>query len=580
MTTTRLWLHRIPKEIEALEGDLRDFIREVPGLQEADRSALLGDARFQIHQTASLVFTGQYSSGKSMLIKAITDGAADVVTDADISTDDVTEHRWGDVLLIDTPGVKAGVQRHDELAERALASADLIVFAVTGHGFDDTLARHAAYVADQLGKLDQMVVVWTQKSKFMPDAPVRLEHLRAALGPGADQVPVVCTDAKWYLDAIGDPAGSLSARKLQASGINDLRAALNELSINRGDLARYRQPLQSMQVVLAAVETGLVEDKTERIALDMLSRQEKAVVRQQDLLATATADARRQFEDDCLRQTGFYADAIDLLDAAEPQDAAQAAADAEQNLRAGLDDAARRYGERLNAEVQRAIRSLTSELDDIRTGPQARHLANLGIINLDDTGAQPRSTRFTRLRQPPPPPDWAKDLAGHTNKMQGLWGAGAGAKASAGSMGHKIVLNVGHVFDHKFKPWQAVRIADNIGKIMKVAGPAILVGSVAYEIYAQERSERRFEEARQVRRNGLREAIRAQARSIADTAEAQLRGEVGGPLQQVMNEIEQARRDVMATQHARAAAHHKIADLRHRIARAMVTLTPGDEPSP
>ena len=47
---------------------------------------------------------------------------------------------------------------------------------------------------------------------------------------------------------------------------------------------------------------------------------------------------------------------------------------------------------------------------------------------------------------------------------------------------HKIVLNVGHFFGAKFKPWGAVKIANNIGKVASFAGPVLAIADVAVTV--------------------------------------------------------------------------------------------------
>src|SRR5690606_30565213 len=64
---------------------------------------------------------------------------------------------------------------------------------------------------------------------------------------------------------------------------------------------------------------------------------------------------------------------------------------------------------------------------------------------------------------------------------QGWWGAGGGLRDASGSLGHKIVKDVGHVFGHKFKPWQALKIADKLGKAAKVGGFLVQAGAAGYE---------------------------------------------------------------------------------------------------
>lgn len=73
-----------------------------------------------------LAFVGQYSSGKSTIISALT-GNKDILIDANIATDKTTEYRWNNIILMDTPGILAGkVEKHDEITKAALKECDLI----------------------------------------------------------------------------------------------------------------------------------------------------------------------------------------------------------------------------------------------------------------------------------------------------------------------------------------------------------------------------------------------------------------------------------------------------------------------
>ena len=51
-----------------------------------------------------LAFVGQYSSGKSTIISALT-GRKDIKIDANVATDIVSEYRWNNIVLMDTPGI-------------------------------------------------------------------------------------------------------------------------------------------------------------------------------------------------------------------------------------------------------------------------------------------------------------------------------------------------------------------------------------------------------------------------------------------------------------------------------------------
>ena len=97
--TQMLW-HQLPIEAGRLARKVEHLIAQLP---LEDRTDFDGLVRLQPHSVPRLVLTGQYSSGKSSLISAITDGAAEVVIDSDIATDSVADYDWdGAVTLVDT----------------------------------------------------------------------------------------------------------------------------------------------------------------------------------------------------------------------------------------------------------------------------------------------------------------------------------------------------------------------------------------------------------------------------------------------------------------------------------------------
>jgi hypothetical protein len=56
-----------------------------------------------------------------------------------------------------------------------------------------------------------------------------------------------------------------------------------------------------------------------------------------------------------------------------------------------------------------------------------------------------------------------------------------GAKVTQGGA-KKVILDIGHKFGHKFKPWKATRMASKATKALKCLGPALEVFSLALDI--------------------------------------------------------------------------------------------------
>ena len=75
--------------------------------------------------------------------------------------------------------------------------------------------------------------------------------------------------------------------------------------------------------------------------------------------------------------------------------------------------------------------------------------------------------------------------------------------SSSGSAIHKTVLTVGHFFGAKFKPWQAVKIANGVGKVAKAAGPVLAVVDVALTVATKVADEKNRKEVQQARESAF-----------------------------------------------------------------------------
>ena len=105
-------------------------------LKEKARAALLSagvDLQIRDNKSAAirLVFAGQYSAGKSSILKMLT-GRTDIAIGADITTQQAHTYDWNGIEVVDTPGIHTQLRPdHDEISYDAIASADMLVFVVT-----------------------------------------------------------------------------------------------------------------------------------------------------------------------------------------------------------------------------------------------------------------------------------------------------------------------------------------------------------------------------------------------------------------------------------------------------------------
>lgn len=556
----------------SLGAELFDILGE---LDSAVAQPLLARLSTDVHSIPQLVFTGQYSSGKSTLIKALTDGAASVVIGSGVTTDGVEEFDWdGDVRLVDTPGVHAGRPRHDELAEKALQSADLVLFAVTVELFDDVLTAHLQDVLGRLGKSQQTLIVITKAGTMEAADGVRNDAIKGALG-SFSQIPWVECDGQYYLNGLELAASDqgFSEAFIQASGLENVATFINRFASQQGELGKLSQPLQRIIALAFEASASLTGNPDEQAALTVLARQRSVLSKKRIQLDLHIEARAAQFREDVMRAATKFADSLEVDDQNGTHGSPDEASDAQltalnTDLRAALD--------RLENSVSQV---LEVQLDDLASEVLAIESSPFGLITvqLTDPEARDFEPRHMTVRPGslplPPPPRWAGDLSKHLRTFHEFWGAGIGTKAAAGSTGHKVVLTVGRAFGKKFKPWEAVRTANKIGKVAKVGGVVVSIGLEAYGVVAEERSAVKVENARAARRRGIIQEVLAEADDIVVEALFAVSSSLEEAFRPEIQRIDAMAEEIYGARAVRSGLLDRLIAVRLRAETALTTLS-------
>ena len=131
------------------------------------------------------------------------------------------------------------------------------------------------------------------------------------------------------------------------------------------------------------------------------------------------------------------------------------------SLNASLGAALERFESAVRQVLEVQFDDLASEVLEIEASPYGRVALQLGAV--EPTGFDGRRghgpSRAGRCRLPAP--SLGRRPRAYLKKFNSFWGAGNGVKAASGSNGHTVVLKVGHAFGKKFKPWEAVKTANN-----------------------------------------------------------------------------------------------------------------------
>ncbi|MGW5089053.1 GTPase [Streptomyces coelicoflavus] len=206
-----------------------------------------------------IALLGPYSAGKSTLIAALLRlPAAEVekIVDAAPKTLEETPYPWNGVTLVDLPGTLSGDNSHLASAKRGVRGADALMIVTTSElpGEAETEAIVRALDAD--GFADRSVVVVNKMNAENSDREVILDEIRKRLGPFADRVPIVPTDARDFLDAANDLELTDAQREFLASGsgIDALTTELRRLVAPGVSGLRPRAQAYELLRVLADAE--------------------------------------------------------------------------------------------------------------------------------------------------------------------------------------------------------------------------------------------------------------------------------------------------------------------------------------
>jgi signal recognition particle receptor subunit beta len=411
-----------------------------------------------------IALLGPYSAGKSTLIAALLRlPAAEVekIVDAAPKTREATPYPWNGVILVDLPGTLSGDGAHFAAARRGVRGADALMIVTTSElpGEAETEAVLQALGAD--GFADRSVVVVNKMNAENSDRDVILDEIRKRLGPFADRVPIVPTDARDFLDAANDPGLTDEERELlgSGSGIEALTAELRRIVAPGVSGLRPRAQAYELLRVLADAEElwNLHGDDldavrtAEKVGASLSQAEEgvrKALEREGDALAAKIRRAGNRIADSISEKNGTV-----------PTDVATAAT---KELVGSHTD----FDINFSSSMRAAFDALTAGYGDVVPEPEE------WVNDVNPPGAHPVAPPKSPLEEAvrKAAEDAAKQGAG---KLMGWFGRIASDKERAAAVvdwlnrsrvGQKLFDPSGKLTNgaKKFKPWGKVKATDKV----------------------------------------------------------------------------------------------------------------------
>ena len=465
------------ERLSRLEAKTRALLKETNNTELTCKmdSELAG---LQDRKELRLAFVGQYSSGKSTIISALT-GRKDIKIDANVATDHVSEYKWNNIVLMDTPGILAGkVESHDESTKAALKECDLIFYVLTSQLFDDVLFNNFIDLAYNQHFADKMFIVVNKMGmesgefdQLVDNYTISLEKIFSERGYELKNFPLAFIDAADYMDGIDENDNEF----VQLSNFEHFIYMLNVFVARKGMIKKqFDTPVRVYQSYLKNIAVTAV-DKT---LSDKYNQFEQKLRYRLSELKRDTRNVLSSFVSTALSEVISLSNDIGAIDETEWKSKQEA----------------------LNSELQNNISNTSAEIEKTINDNYERLMNEVNDFCSKDSLVKYSEEIDRKLASPNISIEEHKNLSMQKKALDLLKQGGVqignmapnvtkftgGIGQASGSALHKMVLDVGHFFGKSFGPWQAVRWASNIAKVAKFGIPVVSAG---IEIWMQFRED-------------------------------------------------------------------------------------------
>lgn len=481
----------------------------------------------------SVAFVGQYSAGKSTIISALT-GKRDIKIDADIATDKTSPYNWNGIQVIDTPGLFTERKDHDEITYDAINKADLLVFCLTYMLFDSVTVENFKKLAYEKGYRWKMMLVINKMSDEAGEEEQKIANYRHSLAEALkpyslDEFPVCFIDAKDYCEGVDEKDDFL----MEISRFQTFIDALNEFVNKRAALAKFDTPVRITLSCLEEAQLSFARNSTNDSALlESLNRLSRVVRKERSRIRTKVQNIALKMSSEIAKEGYVLASAVGSEDIEVLNKQVEinvqkhyekAETDLQSVINAAVEDIRQEVEQVLKGDLVKAFVACLDKYQKVSVkNPK-------GGMNTEELAAQMKLLT-----------DIAETAGVKINKFATSNAVGTPTKEGflrsmdvASSGLHETVLKVGKFVGFKFKPWEAVGMAKNLGNAAKFLGPAMALVSVGADLLTMQQ-----ENERQKQMANIRQDITSQFQTIGKDLENQIELQLFEFEQQVYGEIE------------------------------------------
>jgi GTP-binding protein EngB required for normal cell division len=510
----------------------RDFASRIPNKIVSDGEAL------------QVVFAGQYSAGKSSILKVMT-GREDIEIGGPITTKRAQQLDWNDgIKVVDTPGVHTELRPdHDEITYEAISKAHLLVFVITNELFDSHIADHFRKLAVERKKAHEMLLVVNKMQRSaagnIPEVQeVIREDIRKVLAPYTpEELRISFVDAETALEAkvLAEQDKELSGILQRKSGFDAFYDNFNAFVREKELAGRYTTSLYTLEQVLQEALVAESSDDSDSKAL------EEVLLQKRSILVKGKTEIPQAVESKVLSTTTKIQDegrqAADLLHVGSDFE------DADEKLKAAQDriqEYADELSKLLPEEVGKRIKGLAEKVDQIAESELVKTLIPKLEVKIQAIDVDPQT--LDKMK------GYSEDaqklgrfLVEQSFNPQKSWFK---FRHYSGTPTHDAVKSIGHFFGKSFKPWEAVkwtrRIA-NAGRGLVVVGIFVSVAAQIKEETDAAKKEQELREGRAAIRAGFNDAAREVELHFDEATNTYVDEIIGQELAQIDKQLKELR---------------------------------------
>ena len=523
--------HEWHQRAREILSQARQVLRESNQQQVRDIEERLPDGTGKEDSPLTIAFAGQYSGGKSTILKALT-GLEDIETGTGITTETTRTFDWNGVKVIDTPGIHTTVRPdHDSTAYRAISESDLLVFVITNELFDSHMADHFRKLAIDKEKGHEIILVVNKMGKAAagnsPESrAVLLEDLRGPLNPFTpENLRVTFTDALSALEAVQDEDEEIREILQWQANIADLVSNLNGLIREKGLNAKHTTLLYTIDEAMQEANAGEPKGDEDIDSLITIYKQNIRVVQE-------TTDRVRQTIGNVIKETKskFIHAGNESAEKLYPGIKQQEWEAEVTKLESCAEELWGDLVERIGKECSTMLPEMQERLDELHNS----HRFQNTLTNIRDRSSGRNITTTLKLAQ------GAAERLGQVGKHVATPTGSGGLGAFSGTQAHGIVLNIGHRLGHSFKPWEAVKLTRGLSR----ASTILSLASIGLDWWMQAREDAEADRQDQTFMD-MRKDVRNHASNVAEELDAEARSTSEKVIQELLiDHMEEMQRQV------------------------------------